>query len=137
MLLENEQKLFKAFPLFYQKGLTYGFECNDGWFELIWEMSEKFENLISEYKKQNPDKPTPYCFQVKEKFGQLRMYPSTADQNFSDLHFDQMISLEREALEKSSYICEICGEKGVTRTDLSWIKTLCNKHYQERKEPDE
>lgn len=61
--------------------------------------------------------------QVKEKFGGLRFYTAKGH-----LIVDPAISLAEKRCET---ICEICGEPGKQR-NLSWIKTLCDKHYKER-----
>lgn len=62
-------------------------------------------------------------FQVKEKFGGLRFYTDKAHPIV-----DAAITL---AESKCETICEICGEEGKIR-NLPWIKTLCDRHYQER-----
>jgi hypothetical protein len=64
-----------------------------------------------------------YVAQVKEKFGGLRFYVGSASEEF----FDAI-----DAAEEESYkTCEQCGEPGELREDLSWILTLCEKHYRE------
>jgi hypothetical protein len=67
-----------------------------------------------------------YVMQVKEKFGGLRFYVGSATEREFDVIY---------CAEKDSYtICEECGEPGTLREDLGWILTLCDKHYEERKE---
>lgn len=62
-------------------------------------------------------------WQVKEKYAGLRFYISSAPEWYFDLI---------DYYEDESYkICEVCGEKGKIRDDLSWILTLCDKHYEE------
>jgi hypothetical protein len=65
--------------------------------------------------------------QVKEKFGTLRFY--TAGNLSGSLR--RMID---EAENQSSKVCEVCGKEGQLRSDLSWLKTLCQEHYKERKD---
>ena len=68
-----------------------------------------------------------YVTQVKEKFGGLRVYCGSADEEFYTAI---------DAAEKESYqTCEICGEIGKLRKDLGWMLTLCDKHYQRRNDP--
>lgn len=67
--------------------------------------------------------------QVKEKFGGLRIYfhsrDTTPGVNLNDV---------ADAAELLAWgLCEECGEAGTLRVDLSWLKTLCNEHYEERK----
>lgn len=68
--------------------------------------------------------PEATIVDVKEKFGALRISVYGADvryRNFLD-------GIESE----STTICETCGQPGKLRDDLSWHKTLCDEHYQER-----
>ena len=64
--------------------------------------------------------PGVQVFGVKEKYGALRIEctPST--------------DLEEEFEERSTTICEECGQPGELR-DLNWIRTLCDEHYASRK----
>jgi len=56
-------------------------------------------------------------FQVKEKFGGLRVYASGTDAVHDKI----------EELENRSFaICEDCGASGKHRTDLGWWQTLCD-----------
>ena len=59
MTKELEDKLFKRFN-FYQPKLPmteslmcFGFEHGDGWFDIIWELSEKIENILNKYYTTN------------------------------------------------------------------------------------
>lgn len=56
--------------------------------------------------------------QVKEKYGTLRFYVSSAPEWYFDLidHYE----------EESSKICERCGKPGKLRDDRYWILTLCD-----------
>jgi len=56
--------------------------------------------------------------QVKEKFGSLRFYVSSAP----EWYFDLIDYYE----EKSETICEKCGESGKLRENMGWILTLCD-----------
>ena len=66
-----------------------------------------------------------YITQVKEKFGELRVYL------FQELpHMTGAIEM---ASAYSVHICEKCGQPGTIRVPLrGWIKTLCEVHHQER-----
>lgn len=60
---ELDEKLVKAFPLLYadrqasmqSTAMCWGFECGDGWFDLIWNLSSNLEPLIAAFIQQNPD----------------------------------------------------------------------------------
>lgn len=128
------KKLWKKYPNLYQdynKPLTeslvsFGFECEDGWYDLINWLSSKLEPLcLAENMKLSKKKlKQGYGFratQVKEKYGTLRFYMS-----FETPEMDFWID---QAEIESEYTCEICGKKGVLRSGLPWIRVLCTKHF--------
>lgn len=131
MNITLDEKLVKAFPNLYRDrhssmgytAMCWGFDCGDGWFKLIWDLSEKLEKLIIEYKKQYPDDEYyPAASQVKEKYGTLRFY-----MNFET---DEMRKLIDQAEKLSAKTCEVCGKRGKAR-GYSWIQTLCKKCSKE------
>ena len=63
-------------------------------------------------------------FQVKEKFGGLRVYIGSA--------LEEVHRLIDNVEAKSFHVCEVCGASGELRNDLSWVLTLCEEHYEER-----
>lgn|SRR5690348_16325696 len=106
---ENTEILLKAYPNLYKK--TSYFECGDGWFHLIDELSKELEPLC----KENPEY---YASQVKEKFGTLRFYMYSTN--------DRISKLIDEAELKSSKICEICSQPGEMRKQ-GWLSVLCDE----------
>ncbi|MGG6270897.1 hypothetical protein ACQ4M3_41435 [Leptolyngbya sp. AN03gr2] len=74
----NTQRLFERFDRLYrgrhlpqtQNLMCYGFSCGDGWFDLIWQLSEQIEA----YCQTNPEASDLIVAQVKQKFGELRFY---------------------------------------------------------------
>lgn len=183
MKKELDEKLVKAFPLLYadrngdkrSTAMCWGFSCRNGWFDIIWNLSEKLEAIIKEYvdnnldlecyhcgckkekhygsKTKNPGKCLaihinpyskecppgnyyachcdrylsnhPRAAQVKEKFGGLRFYMTSGD--------DEIYQAISEAETLSHYTCEECGNHGKKR-DLAWIRTLCDNCYNEWEE---
>ena len=113
---ENTKNLFDRFKFFHpEKSLreslmSFGFEHDDGWFKIIWNLCEKIESLA---------KDTFEVLQVKEKFGTLRFYTSS-----STNEIEKFID---EAEELSSKTCELCGQEGSLHTSGGWLKTLCSK----------
>lgn len=100
-------------------------EVEPGWSGLLKDLYDKLEPLVNDPDyPHDPDFPFRVT-QVKEKFGGLRFYVNQATDevnNYIDL------------AEKKSYtICEFCGEPGSANRDLGWVKTVCDKHYMERK----
>jgi len=118
---ENTQKLWNDFPTLYKgkdKPITeslipFGFECGDGWFNLIYELSEKITKLD----------PNCEAVQVKEKFGGLRFYTNG--------NIDEVDSLIDEYEETSYHTCEECGDTTTAKERGGyWIRTLCDKCFE-------
>ena len=138
---ENTEKLLKDFPDFFKHKddllvslMMFGFECSDGWYDLIYNLCDKIKEYFindSEYLSI-PDHF--YVIQVKEKFGGLRFYISSAP--------EYVHTIVNDAELKSYYICEECGKecvydkknrnyKSFYRDNLSWVRTLCNDCLKE------
>jgi ribosomal protein L37AE/L43A len=117
---ELTKELVNACPSLYIKGM--GFQCSDGWFDLVKELSLKLEKVINKL----PGRDNYYAVQVKEKFGTLRVYLSSVTNEINDIIY--------EYEEKSASICEECGQPGEPReTRNHWYYTACNKCHNLRK----
>lgn len=124
---ELEKKFVERFKFFHPEKspmeslICFGFECNDGWANLIWDLCEKLEEQLS---KEGDDKEYPFeVVQVKEKFGGLRFYTNWGT--------DAVYDLIDEAEDKSFEVCEMCGKEGKLRSNGMWMKTLCEEHTKE------
>jgi hypothetical protein len=115
-----EKKLVKAFPKLYRDYggdmkktcMHWGFACGDGWFELIWNLSNYLKWAA----------PRARALQVKEKLGTLRFY---VDDGGDDTHdVKAMVSNTEWA---SCCICETCGKAGRLRITGGWRYTACDK----------
>lgn len=127
MRQELELKLVTDFPdLFADKDepatkslMCFGCECDDGWFNILHQLCA----CISSHVKSRKDElPAPYrFFQIKEKFGGLRVY--------DNMHDDYIFGAISMAEAMSYITCELCGNPGRTccATGGYWIKTLCAK----------
>lgn len=170
MKKELQQKLYDDFPsLYQQKDLTiqqscmpWGFECGDGWYNLIYGLSWAITNLY----------PSIQASQVKEKFGGLRFYYNIV--NNEDYHYpfwrndyiplffrkrfwrielyitrifekicghfgyhniDHYIYELIDTAESESYkICEQCGSTDDVKQSEGWIRTECGKCREKRQE---
>ena len=87
--------------------IPFGFECEDGWFDLI-------DGLCKQIVEASPE---TRASQVKEKYGTLRFYV--------DRYTDKVDNIIQEAEERSSYTCEVCGQLGQLCHSGLWLKTLC------------
>lgn len=171
MDIKLEHKLVEKYPkIFKNYGgdmritcMAFGFECGDGWYNLINELCENITTLIG-------DKDIEVTAdQVKEKFGGLSFYYSVTGKpsllsnltypiqrymfskklgkaywsivdfrkKFWRTIYEKISDIINEA-ERGSYLtCETCGEPGRTRGG-SWLKTTCNscqKKFDEGKRP--
>lgn len=128
---ENTQKLYETFPYLYRRQseaakelMRYGFECDDGWFDLIWKLSLAIEENAwrAGIKPQSDD--WPEAVQVKQKVGTLRFYLAK--------HTEATTTLINAAVETSEKICEVCGAPGspVAKSQRG-AKTLCSGHAEE------
>lgn len=121
-------------------------DCGDGWYELIRELCRS----ISERYERDGKRADITVLQVKEKYGELRFYyehgrtPHKADTldfpaegGMRSMQNDEAERQLREEIgeivqqfeDRSSMICEECGSAGETRTDLPWMRTLCEECY--------
>lgn len=102
--------------------MCWGFECGNGWYQIIKEAASKLEPLIVAAKTASPEAwewGYVHATQVKEKYGTLRFYLSTGT--------DEMFAIVDEAERQSSVTCETCGKPGKLR-GKGWYYTACRKH---------
>ena len=77
----NTQALIRDFPRLYRlarsgskEPMLYGFQCSDGWFQVIYSLSSKIEERATAAGLDPVSEHWPSFAQVKEKFGELRVY---------------------------------------------------------------
>lgn len=96
----------------------FGFECNDGWADLL-EGTFRVMRLHAEKKPQEVK-----VVQVKEMFGQLRIYQRGGD---------DMVDLALDITELvSSCVCEVCGEIGEIKERHGWLQARCASHWMQK-----
>lgn len=129
LLCEKYPKIFaKRFSHVTESNMAFGFECGDGWFDIIDTLCQSIQNHIDhKVKYESLTEEQIYSLQVvaaqvKEKFGGLRFYVDGGDE-----YIDGLIGLA----EGLSYrICETCGDKGRTYNH-GWVRTHCEPCEQE------
>jgi hypothetical protein len=97
----------------------FGFDCGDGWFDLIDLLCNNIQHHIEWAISTPEDKREDIqvvAVQIKEKFSTLRFYYDGGDE-----YLRGMIQMA-EAM--SGKICENCGDKATVRTK-GWIRNLC------------
>jgi hypothetical protein len=136
MRQELTDRLTENFPLLYPR--NFEFENGDGWFDIIWYLSETLDQLYAAEFSKNKDQDDsdyewspgafPVVAQVKEKFATMRFY----------VHWgtDEIYAAISSAEHKTHKTCEDCGDVGTLRHG-SWISTRCDKcqaEYLKRQE---
>ena len=124
MRKELEQKLVERWQSWFnvtgdprKTRMADGFVHGDGWFDIVWRLSEDLEPLAAEAEKATG---RPFeVLQVKQKLGGLRFYVN---------HGTDAIRKRIEAAQLDSlHTCEVCGQPG-RRREGDWIRTLCDEH---------
>ena len=141
MTPEKDRQLCEKYPkIFRDQNATmrntargWGFECGDGWYDLIDALCNQIQNHIDwKIKNQNymiekgkisaeevipEDDLQVYAVQVKEKFGGLRFYVFGGD--------DEVRGMIQMAESFSYRVCDTCGNKGILRKE-GWWRTNCD-----------
>jgi hypothetical protein len=124
----TERQLYDKYEKWLVPGMFWGFECGDGWYDLI---DRTLAKAIDWYKENHPedleigeDGFTEFIImQIKEKYGDLRIYIGAS--------YDEVFDMLEDALKESITICEVCGNKGETKEKNGWYKTVCEEHWNE------
>ena len=123
---ELEQKLTEEFPELF-KGrsrpkseslMAFGCEHGDGWFDIIRCVCAAIEN----YLKRMETRPDYEFFQIKEKFGTLRVYDNG--------HDEYIAGAIRMAENMSAFTCEVTGNPGRLCKKGQWYRTLCDEQAE-------
>lgn len=118
---EKEELLYNRYSDLYshrhlpasESCMCWGFECGDGWFDLIDELSKSLVKLD----------PAIRVGQVKEKYGGLRFY---LDKGASDENLWSTVDDLIDGAEAKSYeICEGCGSENNVTIKNRWVGPIC------------
>lgn len=126
MNAENTCRLIEQFPSLYggsnlsagEQSMAFGFSCGDGWFELIYALSQQ----IHTYNLEHPEAAV-IAVQVKQKMGTLRFYV--------DIFVPEVEDLIEQAVTQSAITCELTGRPGVRCQRRGYLQTLCLEKAQE------
>lgn len=136
----KQEAIFATFPhMFRQRKrvpgkpwwpIAFGIECDDGWYDLIMELTLKIGAMDKARKVE--------VHQIKEKFGGLRYYinggPIMLDfmggGSYQVGEIDDVRKLINRYQDKSFDICETCGAPGKICTTGNWLKTVCRDHRE-------
>ena len=112
--------------------MCWGFECGDGWFNIIDRLCSNIQHHVdwAQLQKEKYGRgegcTQVVAVQIKEKFGTLRFYTNGGN--------EQIYGMIRMAESMSAVTCEECGAPGHTHGG-GWVRTLCDVHeaaYQEK-----
>jgi hypothetical protein len=129
ILCERYPKIFRASDFQQEPIDMWGFECNDGWFELLDTLCNKIQSHI-DWRSKNVQDPEALsnlqvvAEQVKEKFGCLRFYVSGGD----DIT-DAFISFAEAMSQKT---CETCGMPGQQKSISGWVHVACDPCFEKK-----
>jgi len=121
---ELDVYLTRKYPNLYRQrngtimetAMCWGFECGDGWFNLIQVASAAIEELILEMPESSRELYN--ASQVKEKYGSLRFY--------MDSETDKMSKIISLAEKQSAITCENCGKPGKI-SGKDWYSCRCKE----------
>lgn len=140
--------LIRRFPIIYRSyrdveghpspfSTRGGFECGEGWFGVIRDLSEYLERIAVEIKLSGVE--PPIVVQAKEKIGTLSYYVSGVPAAFRD----DWMAVYQAASRRSGETCELCGAPGTLRGQKGkggiggWIHCYCDScemQYQKERE---
>ena len=98
--------------------MEYGLRHESGWNHILEQLFSKIEKRLSENNDLRDPDMGFRIDQIKEKFGSLRIYVTTMDNQIHDW--------VNEAEKASGITCEICGNEGSLHKKGIWLKTLCS-----------
>lgn len=113
------ERLKPKYPeLLAKLGTPYygGIECDDGWEKIIDDLLAEIMAIAKEKACEIPE-----VSQIKEKFGELRVYLNSNDYG----HFYDAIG---KAGHLSAKTCEACGNPGVIQNCNGWMRAVCGDH---------
>ena len=128
-----DKQLCEDYPLIFadrykpmtETAMCWGFECGDGWFNIIDNMCYQIQHHI-DYNKRRigvgvelEDIPQVVATQVKEKFGSLRFYYDGGD--------DYISGIVSMAEAMSTVTCMTCGKPGTMQKE-GWWHVACGEH---------
>lgn len=122
MTPELTERLFAEFPDLFrgrhlpitQNLMGFGFECEDGWYDLIHQLAAAITAHAAEVGLK------PLAMQVKQELGTLRFSVDKADAH--------IYALCAAAEQQSSTICEYCGAPGQLRYHRRQLLACCDQH---------
>jgi hypothetical protein len=126
---EKEAQLIGIYSAIFQNDSAmscinlFGFECGDGWFNVLKELIEQIRDIcVENCINDETDDNFPIVTQVKEKYGSLRFYMNSVN--------DEISSVIEVAEDKSRETCELCGKAGHMVCNNRWYMVRCDECFK-------
>lgn len=101
----------------------------EGWYPIVDEMLTEIERYCDENDLKYPQNVC--VLEIKEKFGQLRVYLSYQNvESYEILDIEEIVDKYES---KSITMCEQCGKEGKLRGERGVYVTLCDEHFEKWK----
>lgn len=162
---DKDRLLVKNFPLLYadrfgdmrETCMYWGFACGDGWFDLIYRVSEKLERIIEglpfHCRCCGHGEHDLRCKEIalidhdssvnKKTYGRCRCLnyipakprASQVKEKYGELCMylhggtDEMYNVAENAERESETICESCGQPGMIREHRRWLRCCCEQCF--------
>ena len=137
----HTQKLLDDFPKLFRPCASpfgdWGFQCGEGWFDLVYQLCADIEQAATTAKLDPNSDRWPLMRQIKAKFAVLRVYFDLLNPDQQDDELRQRINaLIREAEDKSGAICERCKLVGTPKANRSgmWVRITCPTCEEKREQ---
>ncbi|MCZ7890465.1 hypothetical protein O9X99_02125 [Agrobacterium salinitolerans] len=130
-------------PTNTEQDWRYLITVGPGWWPLVEEYCEQAQSILRDHDQIN----SWYIRQVKEKFGELRIYIRAAVEGLNADWYSETVhdfdppqptpvqellsDLRSQIVERANRTCEECGEPGGLHVIDGWYRTCCDKHFQE------
>ena len=126
----NTSKLLVAYPLLYRNLREWRFECGNGWFNLVWQLSADVEAAARIEGIPETAESWPSVTILKQKCGALRV-------QFEGSVGEPIRALANKAGERSIETCESCGASAKVENHGKWVKALCEKCQNKQPSPQQ
>lgn len=124
--MKTPKELIARYP--YQfAGEQISMSFSRGWFSFFAKLCSDIDQVLGE------DKRGFHWRQVKEKFGQARVYYQL-DEDVPEnepLLAKRLMDLKGVAEVASAKVCAVCGRPGFISEAMVWKLALCNEHSQQ------
>ena len=113
----KKYSIVKPDPTLQSNLMAFGFSCGEGWYPLIIELLDQLQEISDREEEFDVE-----VLQVKEKFGELRVYVN--------YETDEITELIDKYAQRSRITCEVCGETGSMLNYHGWLYVGCEKHIR-------